>query len=219
MGRPICRAVGKLMVGAWGLACLSLTGFAAAEHAGPGQPGTAQSRPADAPDPQREELIRRLQGQPGGEGVFSRVLSNMQRSHWQLSGQLDPGLKTQELQARIVADLDEAIVAARKMQSSGRRTGQTADLRQAGRRRGQAGQGPAGQADAGDRPGEEAAGRPQATERPLGGRFSDPGRGWGHLPDRDREAVIQSLHDRFLRKYDELIRRYYEALAETDREP
>lgn len=37
---------------------------------------------------------------------------------------------------------------------------------------------------------------------------------WGHLPDRVREEMLQSYSEEFLPEYEELVERYYEALAE-----
>jgi len=37
---------------------------------------------------------------------------------------------------------------------------------------------------------------------------------WGHLPDRLREQMQQSYHDRYLPEYEELVDAYFEALAE-----
>jgi hypothetical protein len=37
---------------------------------------------------------------------------------------------------------------------------------------------------------------------------------WGHLPDREREAMLQSYRENFLPGYEDLVESYYEALAE-----
>ncbi len=37
---------------------------------------------------------------------------------------------------------------------------------------------------------------------------------WGHLPERERQQVIQSFTERFLPEYDPLIRAYYESLSQ-----
>ena len=36
---------------------------------------------------------------------------------------------------------------------------------------------------------------------------------WGHLPPKVREQMRSAINEEFLPEYDELIRRYYEALA------
>ena len=39
-------------------------------------------------------------------------------------------------------------------------------------------------------------------------------RGWGFLPQRDREAIVQGSNEEFHAKYREYIERYYRAIAE-----
>jgi hypothetical protein len=41
---------------------------------------------------------------------------------------------------------------------------------------------------------------------------------WGHLPPNVREALQKSFNERYLPKYEELVRRYYESLAEKQRD-
>lgn len=41
--------------------------------------------------------------------------------------------------------------------------------------------------------------------------FSDV---WGHLPERVRDRLMNLKGDRYLPKYDDLIRRYYESLTQ-----
>jgi hypothetical protein len=40
---------------------------------------------------------------------------------------------------------------------------------------------------------------------------------WGHLPPHVREAMLNSVSEKYLPKYEELVKKYYEALAETNR--
>lgn len=40
---------------------------------------------------------------------------------------------------------------------------------------------------------------------------------WGHLPPSVREALQKSFNEKYLPKYEELVRRYYESLAEQNR--
>jgi len=41
---------------------------------------------------------------------------------------------------------------------------------------------------------------------------------WGHLPPNVREALQKSFNERYLPKYEDLVRRYYESLAEKRRD-
>jgi len=40
---------------------------------------------------------------------------------------------------------------------------------------------------------------------------------WGHLPPHVREAMLNSVSEKYLPKYEELVKKYYEALAEKNR--
>jgi len=40
---------------------------------------------------------------------------------------------------------------------------------------------------------------------------------WGHLPPHLREAMLNSFSEKYLPEYEELVKRYYEALAEKNR--
>jgi tRNA 2-selenouridine synthase SelU len=40
---------------------------------------------------------------------------------------------------------------------------------------------------------------------------------WGHLPPHLRDAMLQSFREKYLPQYEDLVRRYYEALAEKSR--
>ena len=40
--------------------------------------------------------------------------------------------------------------------------------------------------------------------------------GWGHLPQRDRDEIIQGVGERSLDKFRRWIERYYKALSDAD---
>ncbi|HJS08734.1 MAG TPA: hypothetical protein VJ809_13785, partial [Pirellulales bacterium] len=42
---------------------------------------------------------------------------------------------------------------------------------------------------------------------------------WGHLPERQREQMLQSFSDEFLPKYELEIEQYYQRLSEEDESP
>lgn len=180
----------------------------------------AQDVPTTGPtdDDERNELIDRLRGESAGDGVMTRVLRNMQRSQERLTIRFDPGDETQRIQAQILDDLDEAIRTARKMQSSGRRSVQRSEARKAGKRLdpGSTADNRRNQQNATGEEGAPITG--SVTEPRLGGRLEETARGWGHLPERDREAVIQSMNETFRQQYQDSIRRYYESLAEPKRD-
>ncbi|MFQ5495803.1 MAG: hypothetical protein ACE5EX_10530, partial [Phycisphaerae bacterium] len=62
-----------------------------------------------------------------------------------------------------------------------------------------------------------ASGEGTAEEAdPRGAPFRELRRGWGHLPGREREELIQGISERYLDRYREWIERYYRALQEVD---
>ncbi|MFM8580183.1 MAG: hypothetical protein ACKOFW_01640, partial [Planctomycetaceae bacterium] len=64
-----------------------------------------------------------------------------------------------------------------------------------------------------DRRGQSSPKTEEATKR-----RSDANDVWGHLPPTVREALQKSFNERYLPKYEELVRRYYESLAEKRRD-
>ena len=40
---------------------------------------------------------------------------------------------------------------------------------------------------------------------------------WGHLPEREREQMMQSFSDEFLPKYELEIEQYYQRLSEEEK--
>jgi hypothetical protein len=127
--------------------------------------------------------------------------------------QKDPGQVTQEVQHRIVADLDLMIELARQQQqnssSSSSQQSQPGQPRQPGQNQ----SGPHGE-------GGTTAARNESL--PHGG-YSDPAGGdlrnhdpanWGGLPPRDRDQISHGANEEYLSSYKDMIDRYYQALAE-----
>ncbi len=159
-----------------------------------------------------DDLARRLiRGDKASGDVMSEIIGRMEWAAERLEKSFDVGVETQDLQRSIIEELDAAIAASiRKGRSSGSGSAMQQDVRKrsSGRRTDQAAgdePGLRGSAGAGAR-GEKSA---KAVER-----FRESGRGWGHLPARDRDEVIQGRGDRSLEKFREWIERYYRSLAE-----
>ena len=191
----ICGALIEVYVGA-----------AVAAHA------SGERRASDEDRKGVDDLARRLiRGDKAGGDVMSEIIGRMERAAERLEKSFDVGVETQDLQRSIIEELDAAIAASiRKGRSSGSGAAMQPDMRKrsSGRRTDQAAgdePGSAGSAGSGGRDGESA----RAVER-----FRESGRGWGHLPARDREEVIQGRGDRSLEKFRGWIERYYRSLAE-----
>ena len=178
-------------------------------------PAAEEKKPSDLGG----RLIRKAVTE-SDEDVMAKVLRLMAETAHKLEIEFDAGEETQAMQQRIMGRLDEAIKTAaaqrrmrkpttpstspdkRRMPSAGKR----------GKEEGSPSQGPAAESSSSEKPSPGAA----ATVDPLQGELRDPRRGWGHLPQREREEVIQGVGEGCLERYRAWIERYYRALQETN---
>ena len=168
-----------------------------------------------------EDLIRQLT-KPGDDKkmdadkvtqVFNEMLDRMGQSEHRLTDK-DPGEVTQEMQRRIVADLDVMIEFARQQRQQSKpgppQPPQPGEARQpsSGNQQG---------------PNNEGGNTAAANSQLPGGGFANGEKGdmrntgaanWGDLPPRDRAQVSHGANEEPLPKYKEEIERYYQALAE-----
>lgn len=174
-----------------------------------------------------DELTRRLIREATGgaeEGVMERTMRLMDKAHTRLAVRFDPGVETQALQQQVLDQLDSAIAQAaanRSQRRSSRQAQAAADKRMLPKpKRGKADakesadETSATQTTTSDGPSESAGLARSGLQIPL----RETRRGWGHLPSRDREELIQGIDSEFLDKYRTLIERYYRALAEAEDE-
>ena len=177
------------------------------------------------PDPQqeREELSKRLIRQATGQeesGLMGRIMSLMSEAAGHLKRDFDPGQDTQRVQREIIERLDEAIAAAQRRRSRGSgQQQQTSDKRRAPNKsdRQKQDQQP-GDADAPPEDAASAKGQDQAAKSTATGRLREFRRGWGNLPQRDRDEVLQGIDEDILEKSRRLIENYFRALAEDQEE-
>jgi hypothetical protein len=183
----------------------------------PGGTGVPASQPAA--NARQREAARRLLAQIDDEAEpLRRAVAFMDDCSQRLTGDYNPGPGTQEIQQRVMRAIDQAIHEAKKGQSGGGQGGSgrsTGEARKAGRRAvARTGRG-ASRADASSSDG--AAGRgadsQSADGKPLADR-PELRRGWGFLPARDREAIVQGAGEEFPAQYRERIEQYYRAIAE-----
>lgn len=184
------------------------------------QAGPRESQPQ--PEEKREsDLSRRLVREAGGEqadDVMSEIIRLMEASSRRLEIDFDTGPQTEAVQEEILKNLDLAIAEAsrrtrsrssgppssssdkrRRPESKGetdksRKTGATSDAKEASE------EAPPGV-------------RPEAVQLPSG-ELRELRSGWGNLPLREREEMIQGSDEAFLDRYREWIERYYRALQE-----
>ncbi len=165
-----------------------------------------------------ERLIREI-AQGGDDDVMATVMRLMEDSGRRLDIDFDAGAETQAVQQEIVARLDEAILSAAKQRRRGRRRKQQSGDRRSKMARKQ----DSAKADEKGEQGQSNAESEQAGQRGSAsqvdaaqGALRETRRGWGHLPPRERDEVIQGSEDASLERYREWIERYYRALQEID---
>lgn len=188
-----------------------------------------QERPDDAAvqREQDDELTGRLIREATGgaqEGVMERTMRLMDEAHTRLAVRFDPGVETQILQQQVVDQLDSAIAQAaanRSQRRSSRQVQVAADKRMLPKpKRANAD----AKKSADDTSSTQTTTSDGASESTGLTRFGlqlplrETRRGWGHLPRRDREELIQGIDSEFLDKYRTLIERYYRALAKAEDE-
>jgi len=200
------------------MATLFLAAAAASVGTAPTAIGADCSAFANGPEDQR------IDAPVADPDPMKHVVSLMNTAQQRLERAIDPGPETQALQVRIVERLDDAIAAAlRQRMTSQPKSVSHTDERQmpdapdehAGRENRDEAQG-APEGSDGKR---EAASVVEAIDEHTAGPLRETRRGWGHLPQRDREEILQSMNERVLDAYRELADRYYRTLAETEDQP
>jgi hypothetical protein len=196
------------------------------------EPGPGDKLPEEASDDQidNQELEQSLlhsDGQPDPDQVKDNVAlvgQRMGRSHQRLSNDHDPGQTTQEIQKRILKNLDDLIQMSRAQQaqpSPGDQSGQSGD-----------GQASASDPNSTPKPDNGKAGQPDknnsqssAPSNPSGGGHdADTTAGptaditqslkeWGSLSPRKRAAVIEAASEKPIEKFKDFIDDYYRALG------
>ncbi|MFQ5422726.1 MAG: hypothetical protein ACE5F9_01970 [Phycisphaerae bacterium] len=185
--------------------------------------GRPTSQPAKVLD---EDLVRRLMGgETTAVDAVHDTLEQMDRATQALARKLDPGEDTQRVQARIILGIDRLIAQAR-MAGSKRQRGSRRARSRKGRPRGKPVEDASKASDA-------ARPQPAAAQRSGQGSAAGPdadasdhkktgaaglARGWGFLPPRDRDEIVQGFGEEFLSKYRDMILRYYRLLARRSEE-
>ncbi|MCH7701014.1 MAG: hypothetical protein IID37_04935 [Planctomycetes bacterium] len=188
-----------------------------------------QERPEDAAvqREQDDELTRRLIREATGgaqEGVMERTMRLMDEAHTRLAVRFDPGVETQILQQQVLDQLDSAIAQAaanRSQRRSSRQVQVAADKRMLPKPKRAKADAKKSADDTSSTQTTTSDGASESTGLTRSGLqlpLRETRRGWGHLPRRDREELIQGIDSEFLDKYRTLIERYYRALAKAEDE-
>lgn len=191
------------------------TGFAAAQE--PPKVGPPGARTPDEELGQR--LIRRALDTPEDD-LMAAIIRLMHEAARRLEVEFDAGEPTQVLQQRVMDQLDDAIkeAAARRRKSNPEDPGSQSDKRQRSPpAKKPPSKGKEQRAGAIPEPAAQSGG--PADDDPLrtasGGELKESRRGWGNLPQREREEIIQGVGENYLERYRAWIERYYRALQEA----
>ena len=190
----------------------------------PGLDGVGQAQPLSETGQEKEDLAGRLirKARTGAdEDVMAGIIRLMDDAARKLEFAFDPGEETQALQRRVMERLEEAIKQSARQRSvrSPRRQASIGDKRRRPEKtKPEPGEKEAGRETDSDSAAAGAAGPAPASAGgdPLNGKLLETRRSWGHLPQREREEVIQGIGEEHLERYREWIERYYRALQAAD---
>ncbi len=154
---------------------------------------------------------------------LNRVGDRMARSRQRLALDNDPGKVTQEIQKRIVVDLDDMIKQAQQQQASnsqpGKGKGQGPPKPGDGQGQGQQqanGQKPGGQSkpNNGSSPaGQSTVSQGGSTAADTSSIIKETNREWGSISPRLRDAVIEGAGEQVIEKYRKLVEDYYRGVS------
>ena len=183
---------------------------------GPGaKPKPAGAEPAAAKKPGDKKA-----DEDGGDRELALVGGRMGRSRQRLSMNDDPGAVTQEIQKRILDNLDDLIEQARKKQAQqqnsppkpGEGQQQQAQAQPGQPQPGQPQPGPKG--EGGQTPAQTASAGGNAAQKAAEGTTGkQDGRMWGQVAPRERQAVMEGQGEKVLDKYKSLVDDYYKAMS------
>ena len=182
---------------------------------------------ASKADVEDQELENQLLNQKGGDdpsvGGIKLTGDRMARSRQRLALNNDPGKVTQEIQKRILKDLDDLIEQARAQQAQARPTPGQAKGTQPGQQP-QPGQQNKGQQqvartkthqETGTTPAQDSTmtqgSNPQAD---LGPDIKEIRKAWAELNKRDRQAVLEGASEKPNPKYQKMIEDYFKSLSD-----
>lgn len=196
----------------------SLTCALFAGQAPPPEPAVQEREPDDL----ARKLIRDTVEEPVTDPMdeMMRVMSEIAHK---LQVKFDPGEQTQAQQRDVAGMLDEAIKAAAsrrraqaqtdQKQMTDKRTMPAAKKSQSRQtEKKQPGDGPAKPASAEKTAADAAAAKD--SDNPL---LPNTRRGWGNLPQRDRDEFLQGADEEYLERFRPWIEQYYRALQESNR--
>jgi hypothetical protein len=190
--------------------------------------------PADesAPSADEDELLRAIEAKKAAAEEIDRLERAIEgmRSAQKRIGASDTSAQTQKIQERVVKDLEELLALLKKQQSRQSSSQQSPNQKQDPSQKNQRQKMEKGRGDPqnsesqGDRRNDDKSANSQERTDAARAKAAEDARRaqmikdvWGHLPPHLREAIRNALRDNYLPKYDDLVKKYYEALAEKNR--
>lgn len=176
----------------------------------------------DLPDPDKLPKAK-----PGNQLPVEPIIKEMQRASKLISEQ-KTGKETQQIQREVVRNLEELIQLIEsspgntiQRMSSGKESESSQQSEQKQAHKDQQGknqqkgeqlsQGPAKQST-------DRQNQGKATSGQLADRNAYVKDAWGHLPPAMRQQLLNIYTEKFLPRYEDQVKRYYEALAEKNRQ-
>lgn len=174
----------------------------------------------DTADDLKRKLIKETTGGVDDGDVMSRILALMGQTARRLEVEFNPGADTQKAQETLVKELDEAIKqAAANTRKNKSQSSSSSDKRTAMKQKPDGAAKPkpdAGKQGAPQQDGESVERDPPAgdgqTASAKARDLTERRRGWGNLPLRDRDEVIEGMDESVLPRFRDWIERYYRAL-------
>ncbi len=194
-------------------------------------PAEEAPKPEEKPGPtdDEDELLKAVEAQKMAaeqSDRLERAIEGMRTAQKRISG-ADSSAGTQQIQKRVVKDLEELLALLKHQQQSGQSSGQQSQSQknsQNQRKQAQQGRGAPQDADAQSRRSEDKSKDSEERSDAARAKAAEEARRaemikdvWGHLPPHLRQAIRNALRDSYLPKYDDLVKKYYEALAEKNR--
>ncbi len=151
--------------------------------------------------------------------AFKSAVKDMSVVGTRLNERADAGLDTQRMQESILRRLDQIIASAKKQQQQGKsgKSDQNKNQKeQSGSRQNQGQKSQKGQAQKNNQ-GDGRGTQGSPDDHKAGAATDEAGAGWGSLPARLRDELIQGRDDRFSAPYETLTQQFYKRVAEEGR--
>jgi hypothetical protein len=179
--------------------------------------------------PREEKTPQHVEQEFSPAETAGRIIRGMRAAEDRITHK-DTGSETRDVQQRVVEDLQSLIDAANQMKSRQQSASRSQNRQQSssksqpekdqGARQDDSGQGTSDRRpdDSGIDP-SEAMGKTVAKDAEAASRRKLIGEVWGHLPESLRQKLRNDLGEKTLPGYDDLVRQYFEALAEQWKPP